>query len=125
MVGLVTCFNRGVFVHTVVLACAIQPCLMHTYCHLITTFTQKISMSLQADASCETTPAAGQVHAIHKYTETDRRRKKENKKQLDKEKKQKAKEEKTLRSPWYLDATPCPELDLTFRLVHDHVFPHL
>lgn len=36
--------------------------------------------------------------------------------------KEKAKEEKLIRSTWYLDSVPCPELDLTFRYVDGHPY---
>jgi len=57
----------------------------------------------------------GYVHVIHKYTEYDRRLKKRNQKDMDREMKAKVKEEKLIKSVWYLDTCPCTETDLTIR----------
>ena len=72
-------------------------------------------MFMQESTSTAELAAAGHVHAIHKYTETDRRLKRKNEKDLKKEMKAKAKEEKTIKSVWNIDSAPCLETDLTFK----------
>ncbi|XP_067952000.1 ceramide kinase-like protein isoform X2 [Watersipora subatra] len=74
------------------------------------------SLSDQNSVSGSKASAAGHVHAIHKYTETDRRITRRNAKDLKKEMKAKDKEHKRIKSVWNVDSSLCEETDLTFRV---------
>lgn len=83
-------------------------------------FSVHIASSQEGSAAGSEVGTVGHVHTIHKYTETDRRLKKKEIKDLAKEMKLKAKEEKSIKSMWNLDDSLCTETDLTFR--YDHKF---